>query len=292
LKRHIAFIINPISGGVNKIGFNQLIDKYLDLTKYSYEMVYTNSTQHNKSLAESYANKEEVDIVVAVGGDGTINNTAAYIAGTDKVFSIIPFGSGNGLARHLGLYGSIQRSFQIINEGKVKAIDTGSVNNHFFLNVAGAGFDAHISDLFDKTEKRGFIEYLRISLKEFANYKALPYRLEVDGNVREMDAFIVCVANGSQYGNNAYIAPQANVTDGIFEITIIKPFTFWGALALGYKMFTKLIHQSKSVEILSGKQINLLRKNDGVVNIDGEPFLMEKSLTFKIHPNHLNVIVP
>jgi diacylglycerol kinase (ATP) len=291
LKKKIAFIINPISGGINKDSFPAMISKYVNPDVFAHDVFYTQSTEHNKELAQQCVEKR-YDAVIAVGGDGTINNTAKYLAGSEIPFGIIPLGSGNGLARHLKIDTDVARALGIINRFNYSYIDTGLVNDEFFINVAGAGFDAHVSWMFANAPSRGFWQYTKITLGEFARYKPREYTLVIDGKTHTEQAFLVCVANGSQYGNNAYIAPLANINDGTFEITVIKPFRLHHVLALGLRMFNKTLHRSALVKISGGSHIIIKRTENEVVNIDGEPVMLSKDLDIKLKPANLKIIVP
>lgn len=289
MKKSIAFIINPISGGIPKHRIPQLVAQEIDSTKFDTEIFFTESTQHNKELAQQCVLKG-FDAIIAVGGDGTINNTAKYIAGTKVAFGIVPLGSGNGLARHLGLSKHPKLALQTINNFCQTQIDTGTVNNEFFINVAGVGFDAHVTGKFAVAPRRGFWQYAKITLAEFAGYKARHYELIIDGIKSTESAFLICVANGSQYGNNAYISPLSIVNDGVFEVTILRPFKLHQMPQLGAMIFRKNIHQSSQVKVVSGKHIIIKRTANELVNIDGEPVQIEQDLDIKIHAGNLKII--
>jgi diacylglycerol kinase (ATP) len=291
VKKKIAFIVNPISGGINKQEFPSLIGRYLDRNQFDVEINFTRSTEHNIQLAKD-AVAQKKDIVVAVGGDGTINNVAKHLIGTGILFGIIPQGSGNGLARHLRLPLDTRKALHVINKLHRKNIDTGMANDQFFINVAGAGFDAHVSWMFANAPKRGFWSYTKITLNEFTNYKPQTYELIVDGESVTKDAFIICVANGSQYGNNAFIAPQANLDDGLFDISIMKPFKTHQMPIIGLEMFLKKYNNSRYVDVLRGSDVIIKRAEAGVFNIDGEPVMMDKDVHIKILPESLKIIVP
>ena len=231
-------------------------------------------------------------MIVAVGGDGTINNVAKHVSGSDSTFAMLPMGSGNGLARHIGISMNHQKAIQTINESHSIKIDTGNVNGIFFVNVAGTGFDAHVSGEFANAPKRGFSSYTKITLNEFARYIPRDYDMIIDGKKIKHRAFIVCIANGSQYGNNAFIAPGAKLNDGIFEISLLKPFHPIHLPFIGFDMFTKKFNKSRYVTTFRGKHIVIHRPHAEVVNIDGEPVMMEKDLNISISPSSLKVIVP
>ncbi len=291
MKKKITFIINPISGGIRKETFPSLIGKNIDSNKFDVEISFTRSAAHNLELAQQ-AVEQRKDIIVAVGGDGTINNVAKYVTGSESVFGMIPMGSGNGLARHLNIPLNNQKALQLINRQKSIKIDTGKANDDFFINVAGAGFDAHVSWMFANAPSRGFWSYAKITLNEFAQYKSREYELIIDGKSITEKAFLICVANGSQYGNNAFIAPTADLKDGIFEVSLLKPFKKRNMPFIGLEMFTKKFNNSKYVTTFRGKHIIIKRPDAEVVNIDGEPVMMEKLLDIKIVPASLQVLVP
>jgi diacylglycerol kinase (ATP) len=165
-------------------------------------------------------------------------------------------------------------------------------NEIFFVNVAGAGFDAHVSWMFATAPNRGFWSYTKITLNEFAKYQTQHYELVVDGKTVSKNAFIICVANGSQYGNNAYIAPKAKVDDGLFNISVMKPFRVHQMPVIGMEMFMKKFGDSKYIDTLSGKDIMIRREKAEVFNIDGEPVMMPKDIHISILPSALKVIVP
>ncbi|MCC7533903.1 MAG: YegS/Rv2252/BmrU family lipid kinase [Bacteroidia bacterium] len=287
--KKIAFIINPISGGIPKGTIPDLIEKYIDKKRFEASIFFTKSTEHNQELAKQCV-ADNYDVIIAVGGDGTINNTAKYVVNSDSVFGIIPLGSGNGLARHLNISLNPEKAIQQVNNFNVYAMDTGSINGHFFLNVVGVGFDAHVTDLFAKAPKRGFWQYTKITLSEFAKYKAMEYKMEIDGKVVVRNAFLICVANGSQYGNNAYISPLSIVNDGEFEVSVLKPFKILQAPMLGVKIFNKNIHTSALVNVFKGSHIKITRNDTGVVNVDGEPYDMGKEIEIKLYAKSLKII--
>lgn len=291
MKKKISFIINPISGGIKKETFPALIGKHIDRNKFDVEINFTKSAEHNIELAQEAVSKQK-DVIVAVGGDGTINNVAKYVTGSNSIFGIIPLGSGNGLARHLNIPLNKQKALEVINRLNHIAIDTGKANDEFFINVAGAGFDAHVSWMFANAPKRGFVSYAKITMNEFAKYEPRSYELYIDGEKIVEDAFLICVANGSQYGNNAFIAPKADVSDGRFEVSLLKPFQVASMPLIAIDMFTKRFDRSKYVKVFHGKHIVIHRPGNEVVNIDGEPVMMEKELDIRILPLSLNVIIP
>lgn len=290
MKQRILFIVNPISGGLNKVFIPNLIDRNLDCQKFDAKIIYTTHQSHAKHLAEE-AIAGEADIVVAVGGDGTINEVAGVLESSNKTMAIVPCGSGNGLARTLGIPLDNAQAIAKINQLKTTAIDVGLLNDKKFFNMAGMGFDAHISAHFANSVKRGFIGYIKSTLQEVANYKPQQYTIIIDGESIKTEAFMLSVANSSQYGNNAHISPTASTQDGLLDICIIKPFPLRIFPILGYRMFAKTTSKSKYVDIIKATDFEIHRTTEGPVHVDGEPFLMGKTLKVGIKPLALQIIV-
>lgn len=290
MKQHILFIVNPISGGLNKVFIPNLIDNNLDPQKFDTKIIYTTHPAHAKLLAEE-AITEDIDIVVAVGGDGTINEVASVLESSNKTMAIVPCGSGNGLARTLGIPLSNAKAIEKINHLNITKIDVGLINDKKFFNMAGMGFDAHISAHFANSIKRGFLGYIKSTLQEVRGYKAQTYVIKIGDRIIKTDAFMLSLANSSQYGNNAHISPTASTQDGLLDICIIKPFPIRLFPVLGYRMFAKTTTNSKYVDIIKASNFEIIREIEAPVHVDGEPFLMGKHLTVGIKPLALKIIV-
>lgn len=284
---NILFIINPISGTVKKSGVEHLINENLDLTKYNYSIKHTQYPHHATEIAKQEANNYQ--IIVAVGGDGTVHEVGLGLINTNAILGIIPMGSGNGLARHLKIPMSTKKAILLLNKFKSKAIDTVKINDTHFLGAGGIGFDAHISYLFAKATKRGFITYLQLSVKEFFNYKEQDYQLIIDGKTLHRKAFLITFANSNQYGNNAFIAPNAVIDDGWISIVILKKFSLIYAIPLAIKLFTKKINSSKFVEEIKVKKTQIISPSKEI-HLDGEPLLIENTINIEVLPLSLNVI--
>ena len=209
-KKKIVFIINPISGTVSKSGIPALIEQVLDKEKYSYEIRETEHAGHAEEIAIE-CKEQGVDVVVAVGGDGTVNEVARGITNSNTALGIIPCGSGNGLARHLMLPMDFKKDIDILNQCEIHDLDYGIINDHAFFCTCGMGFDAFISMKFAEAGKRGLTTYVENVLKEGLNYKPETYRIEDENGTIINRAFLISCANASQYGNNAYIAPHASM---------------------------------------------------------------------------------
>ncbi len=289
MERKALFIINPISGGKKKDGVPELIDKHLDPKAYKATVVFTDGVAHATQIAREAANV--FDMVVAVGGDGTVNEIASAIVGTNTTLGIIPFGSGNGLARFIGIPMDASKAIQSLTIGHVESIDSATLNGKPFFNMAGMGFDAHISEVFSHGKKRGFITYIKSSMQEIAKYKSQTYQLNIDGTDYEREAFMLSFANSSQYGNDAHISPDASVQDGLLDVCVIKPFPLWRFPEMGIRMMMKTADKTKYVEIIRGKKITVKRSEPGPVHLDGEPQIMGTDVQIQIVPGSLKVIV-
>jgi diacylglycerol kinase (ATP) len=290
-KSNILFIINPISGGKNKIKIPALIDSLLDRSKFNANYRVTEYAGHAAEIVEQTVDKN-FDIIVAVGGDGTINEIGAKVMQLKKVLGIIPFGSGNGLARFLKIPMNPRKALEVINQCHITKIDTATFNDKVYFNMAGMGFDAHISAIFAGNKKRGFSGYLKLGLREMLNYKPDTYNILVDGKSFTRKAFVVSVANSSQYGNNAYISPLASVSDGMLDVCIVKNFPLYRLPVLAYYMLTARTHHTNMVEIIKGRDIRISRPTPAAIHIDGEPFMMGTEIAVAINPLSLNVLVP
>ena len=290
IKKKILFIINPISGvGRYKI-VEKLIEKKLDKTIFDYELAYTKAPKHAINLSKQGAN-ENFDIVVAVGGDGSVNEVGRSLIGTKTALAILPCGSGNGAARHLDIPMDLVKAMKMINQGKTAMIDTFNINNEVAINTAGIGFAAHIAYEFSKNKKRGFSNYLKIAVRDSLKYKSQPCEVEINGKIQKVDAFIIDIANGTQWGNNAVIAPHAENDDGLLDLCVIRDFHFMNFPVLATRLFTNSIHRSKFVEISKVKEVTI-RQDKTYAHVDGEPVIIGSELKVTVNPHSLKVIVP
>jgi diacylglycerol kinase (ATP) len=288
LKGKALFIINPISGGKKKDGVPELIEKYLDTTAFKSTIIFTDGVSHARQIAKEAVGSFE--LIVAVGGDGTVNEIGSALAGTDTTLGIIPYGSGNGLSRFLGISMDAEKAIKNLSIGNIEVIDSAKLNGLPFFNMAGMGFDAHISEVFSHGKKRGFFTYIKSSMQEIAKYKSQIYHLEIDGKAYEREAFMLSFANSSQYGNNAHISPHASVQDGLLDICVIQKFPLWRFPEMGIRMLTKTSDKTKYVEIIRGKHIKIKREGPGPIHLDGEPQMMDADIEIEVIPNSLKVI--
>lgn len=287
--KKLLFIINPISGGRKKDGFEERARSQFAKTSAALSFVYTERPGHARELAGG-AVSQGMDAVVAVGGDGTINEVASALYGTAVPLGIIPEGSGNGLALYLGIPLNERAALRRLSKFETTVIDTGLIDGLPFFNMAGIGFDAKVSDSFAHEKVRGPLGYLRTILTEIGKYQTRNYKLEIDGASYEREAFMISVANSPQYGNNAYIAPQASVSDGILDVCIIHKFPLYSLPVMLFHLFAKTADQSEYLEIIPGKEIFIEREDTGPVHVDGEPKELGKRLHITVRPSSLHVI--
>lgn len=288
-KKQVNFIINPIAGGKDKKRFHEQANKMLDLHHFSPSYQFTEGPGHAARLAAA-AVDNHADMVVAVGGDGTINEVAGALVNRTTPLGIIPNGSGNGLALFLGIPADVNRALVKLNQFNLRTIDSGYINGKPFFNMAGIGFDALISNRFVNAHVRGALGYLKIILSEINTYSPTRYEVEIDGISYQRDAFMISVANSPQYGNNAYISPKASVEDGWLDVCIIKPFSVYRLPALMYQLFNKRADKSAYVEIIKGKEIKIHAAEPQFVHLDGESQQLQEILHVKINPASLHVI--
>ncbi|MCD8290034.1 MAG: YegS/Rv2252/BmrU family lipid kinase [Prevotella sp.] len=289
-KKRIVFIMNPISGTIKKSGISQIINDTIDKDFYDFSIIETHYSGHASEIAEN-AKNDDVDVVVAVGGDGTVNEIARAITQSNTALGILPCGSGNGLARHLMLPLDLNRAVEIINAFEVHALDYGLINNIPFFCTCGMGFDAVVSQKFAEAGKRGVRTYLENIFREGFKYRSEIYEIESENGKKNYRAFLVSCANASQYGNNAYIAPHASMSDGYLDLIIIEPFDMIDATQIGIDMLNKTLDKNPKVKTLKAKSIHIHREKPGLIHYDGEPLTAEQDINISVINKGINVIV-
>jgi len=290
-KKKIYFIINPKSGYNKQENVPALIDENLDLSKFEYSCRYTESRGHATELAaEAVANS--YDIVVACGGDGTVNEVASSLVDTEAFLGIIPSGSGNGFAMHIGMGRNTKRAILKLNECIPQLIDSCTVNDTFFLNLAGVGFDALIAYKAEKDEKRGLQMYLSMVSKEMARFKAEKFKVEVDGETLEGAFTTIAVANSAMYGYNFTIAPLAELTDGLLDVVFIKDAPLLRTIGASWRMLNKSLYKSPLVEIKKSREVLITTERPYYYHVDGESNVFERELHFKVKPKSIKVLFP
>lgn len=290
MREKILFVINPVSGNKSKDYIPELIKQKFNANEYDVKIITTQFAGQATPIVKQYFNKG-YEKVVAIGGDGTVNEVASAIVETDAILGIIPLGSGNGLARHLKIPLKPQKALDLIKKGNHIKIDYGKINDRKFFCTTGIGFDAHIGHVFSKLEGRGFSNYIKATVSEFRRYQPKRYEISMNGTTIIRDAFLITFANASQYGNNAYIAPKADIQDGKLEVAIIRSFPLLTTPGVGARLFLKNIDKSVYLETYQCKSIIVKRKAPDVIHFDGEPGEMGEVINVKVIPGGLNVFV-
>ncbi|NLV51951.1 MAG: diacylglycerol kinase family lipid kinase [Bacteroidales bacterium] len=296
-KKHITFIVNPISGTSGKNFVLHLIEEYLDRNVYTYDVLKTQHMGHATELAHAAAERG-VNVVCAIGGDGTVNEVACGLIHTPSALAIIPSGSGNGLARHLRIPTDPLSAIKIINLGNIQLMDYGIVNLKPFFCTCGVGFDAFISQRFAESKRRGPVSYIENVLNSSLRYHPDTYDIDIINTTNGQEvhkihkAFLISCANASQYGNNAYIAPSASVRDGLMDVTIIEPFLPIEAPQLAIQLFNGTIEQNSRIKTFQCRKAIIHRTRPGVVHYDGDPLETGETIEVEIVPQGLLCLSP
>lgn len=290
-KQSIVFILNPISGTGKQKHIQSLIQQHLDLNKFDFEIFETEYAGHARELSRKNV-ADGKQIIIAIGGDGTINESFQPIVGSKSTFGIIPCGSGNGLARHLNIPMDLKLAIQLINKLNTKTIDTATINDHAFVNIAGVGYDAYVAKKFDEGKFRGLFSYLGIILRNYIGYKEKKYLIRTEDQEYSQFAFAISFANSDQFGNNAFIAPQAIIDDGMLEICVVKKIPFYKLSYFTILVLRRKIQQSKYYRSFKASNLTIKSDQNLLVNIDGEAVEMGKEIELKTFPKSLNIIVP
>ena len=287
--KNIAFIVNPISGTKAKNRVGKLIRELLDPTQFAPTVVVTEYAGHATQLAEQFA-KQDYYAVVAVGGDGTVNEVASGLIGSKTALGIVPNGSGNGFARHLDISTRMNRAIEMLNSSEAIRVDYGMVNDKPFFSTCGVGFDAVVAEKFSETN-RGLKGYVETIFKDLFQYKPETYELKGEGIDMNTTAFLVNFANAGQWGYDAYIAPKASVQDGWLDVAIVSEFSLMEAAGMAIRLFTKNIDENLHMNTLRSKKLTLKRESEGAIHIDGTPVVMPAELNVKIVEEGLRVLV-
>ena len=291
-RKEIKFIVNPNSGTSGKQKILNLIEQLLDKERFHWEILTTQCAGHAAEIAKAAAN-QGTDIVCAIGGDGTVNETARAVVHTNTALAIIPAGSGNGLARHLHIPMDPKGAINILNECNIHPMDYGLINDHPFFCTCGMGFDAFISMKFAEAGRRGPLTYIENVLVNGLSYNPDTYEIYVDDQeISELKAFCIACANASQYGNNAYIAPEASVRDGLMDVTIIQPFTVIDAPQIAIQLFNGRLPQNSRIKTIQCKKLHVHRSRPGAIHYDGDPADTGTDIDIQIVPEGLYCISP
>jgi YegS/Rv2252/BmrU family lipid kinase len=290
--KKIQVIINPTSGTISKDNIPKLINELLPPQSFEIEIAFTQYAGHASELTR-LAIEKGVEAVIAVGGDGTVNEIARALVHTSAALGIIPIGSGNGLARDLGIPMDIKKAIKLIAEAQPLTIDYCKANEYFFFCTCGVGFDAMVSEKFSEGKKRGPVSYVKSAITEYLKFRPDMYEITLDdGTVIKEKAFLVTCANASQYGNNAYIAPNANSRDGLMDIVLLAPINPFDVGPLTIQLFTKLINHNHRFNHYRSPKVTIRRSQPGPMHVDGEPLYAGTEIFIETIPGGLNVIAP
>lgn len=287
----ILLIINPISGTSSKKGLKKAIERRIR------SMGHTICTQETQCQGDGIrigreAAAEGYDVVLACGGDGTVNEVATGLIGSNTALMILPNGSGNGLARHLDIPVDPLLALDVLKKGHIVDCDYCTVNGRPFFCTFGLGFDAAVSRRFALSHKRGLMTYLKSAVDEFINFKPETCSMTINGSSQNLDIFLIACCNASQYGNNAYIAPAASITDGLLDITIVHSGNPIAQAFVGIELLAGSITKGGLIDTFRAKSVIIERKTPGTVHIDGEPTDMSSRLEIDCHSGGLRIYAP
>ncbi len=288
--KRVLFIINPISGGGKAKRFSKYLKTNKSALDMNFDIIYTKTI---KTVQENLneLDLDNWDIIVAAGGDGTVNETATAIINKNIYLGIIPLGSGNGLARHLNIPINYVNALKKLLNGRPREIDIGFFNSKPFINMAGIGFDGFVAGLFSGSEKRGLKTYARCVYNGLKGYKAKKYILNIDGKDYEHEAFIIAFANSKQYGNNFFIAPNSSLDDGVIDITVINKVPLINIPRLILAMKTRNLNKLNYVHLYKGRNIKVYDLENEPAHHDGEHLVVDGNLNINVKSNQIRVVI-
>ena len=282
------FVVNERSGRKRNFDVAQLIRS---TAPFEHEIVSCGEKEAMNAIIDR-AEAEHFDVVYAVGGDGTVHETAKRLIGRKPALGILPIGSGNGFARHLGIPVDPAQTLGACAGGRIVAIDTAEVNGHPFVNVMGIGFDAVVAERFASSNVRGLETYVKEGLRAIAEYHAEQYEIVCGDDVRREKAFVIAIANASQYGNNARIAPLASLQDGLLDVVVVHDLSLLAAPLLLARLFQGTLHRASGVSTTQCAEVRIQRPAAGPAHLDGEPFPLPAELHVRTVPRSLRLLVP
>ncbi len=288
-EQKFTFFINPISGKGSWYKTVKIIRNFCLHNGYGAEFYFTGDDDKIRKILEE-KEKEGMQVVFAVGGDGTVNQLARLLVDRNMILGIIPRGSGNGLAGHLKISKHPKKALEMIKNARVEEIDYAHINGIPFFTTAGVGFDAEVTRQFNQRSRRGLIGYMEAILKVVQNYKSDTYTINYDGKQKVVNAFLLTFANASEYGNGAYIAPDADTSDGLIDVCLMKPFPLTAVPGLVIRLFTKRITKSKYMETIRCQNFTVKNKKPGNLHFDGEGYTHNGSIHVSSSPRSLKVL--
>jgi len=286
------FIINPISGTAQKENIPDLIYNTLNVERSKIKIVLTRYAGHGREIAAE-AVQHKIPYIISVGGDGTMNEIASSLLYTESCLGIIPMGSGNGLARHLQIPLNVSKAIDMLNNFSITTIDSGNINDKPFFCTAGIGLDAQVSKVFDELPTRGLKTYTKAFIKKVRSYKGDELNIRFKDGAEIHGTFLLTTfANSNQYGNNAFIAPDASLTDKRLNLVLLKPVSAIKAIEKIYKLFSKKLHLDQDVKHHLFDTIEIKRNMTGPAHIDGDPVMLEKTIVVSCVPHSLRILTP
>jgi diacylglycerol kinase (ATP) len=289
----VAVIINPISGGAGPDAARakaQLALAVVDAHGDRPDILLTERVGHARELAQG-AMQRGARLVIAWGGDGTINEVASALVFGEVPLGIVPAGSGNGLARELGVARRPERAIADALAAEPKLMDVGEIEGHYFVNIAGMGFDAHIASQFASSTRRGFLGYAGITARALMNYVPLTYRITTGGTTVETRAVLVTLANSAQFGNGALIAPGARVDDGELDLVVVEERSRFRTVLSVPHLFTGTANRIAGCRIARVREATIETSAPMIFHVDGEPIQGGTRLRARVHPGALYVAV-
>jgi YegS/Rv2252/BmrU family lipid kinase len=269
-EKKIFIIINRHAGHKQGEKVLDIVIPYLKKKNCKVEYSFTNHPRHAIELAAK-AIEDGFNMVVAVGGDGTVNEVAQGLYGSGVKMGIIPMGSGNGLARELGISMDMHKSARALIKDKNLKVDICRLNEQRFLCTSGIGFDAMVAEKMSKASSRGFMKYVQLVIQESVSFNPLDVKMKIDGVAIRESVFLVTFANASQFGNNAFIAPHASMTDGLIDVVVVKKFAKIWMPVFAVALFAKFIHRLPFVDTYKARLIELEAADTPYFHFDGEP---------------------
>jgi len=290
--QRLLLIVNPISGTADKSRLPQFVSQGIkEAMGYDVDLKKTTAKGDANRFAKEAVEQGYYGVIVA-GGDGTVNEVATALCDTNVALGIIPSGSGNGLARHLEIPVDYDLSLEVIKQNNVVSCDYATVNDRPFFCTFGVGFDAAVSDRFSKQSKRGRFMYFKSAIEEYIKFEPQVYTISANGKIFTQNAFLVACCNASQYGNNAYIAPDASMSDGLLDIIIIHAGSPIDTAMLGVDLFTGYINRNTLLQSFQAPAAVIYRSQEGTAHIDGDPIDLGEIMDVKCHRSGLKIFVP
>ncbi|MFA0964195.1 diacylglycerol kinase family protein [Roseivirga sp. BDSF3-8] len=292
--KNILFVINPISGGIDKDELDHHLEAFCSSCGISHSFFRTTGENDKRKIKDKIKDNNP-DAVIAIGGDGTVNLVASILAGTDMCMGILPMGSGNGLAKDLNIpQNDPEAAMEVLRNPTIKKIDTLKVNGHFFVHLCDLGFNAHVVKMFSRSEHRGLLSYMRFTVMEFFSYHSFKYRLSVDTQEEDISgkAFMITCANSNKYGSNIVINPEGHMTDGAFEVVVIKDFKWYKVFKMIALLVIRRIHTWELTQTVRCKKARIVLRKKKTLQYDGELGEKVKEIQVSVLPGNLKVICP